>query len=378
MVSVNINYKKTTKIIFLSFGFLLYWLLGGYITHLAMLRLNNYETAMIFIMPLFILLIIMLTYLLNIAIHTLGHYIAGKHIKFKLLGFQISIFSWMYENGKLKLVLTPLGLFTGLCNMLPQTRKIKKSEYLCYHSGGIIANLIFLIFSVLLFCLVNPAFTSPWFYLFSFSFLTSLFYFLLYIIPYVYKNRPSDGKIIFGLLFNTSYIQQLMLLDHISSYFSHGPRPKDCIHEYTFPLNEIHPQFRYMLAYLRYQSALDAEDFATAKESITIFESRLDCIPLYRKQTFYYELIYFYSAIEKNEEKAKKYYSMVERELLDDSDINGRRVLAAYEYYINHNKEVAIECLAKAIVVADQFPLKGQLVMEKELILKLQKDCLSE
>lgn len=52
------------------------------------------------------------------------------------------------------------------------------------------------------------------------------------------------------------------------------------------------------------------------------------------KLAIYYELIFYYSFIEKDKFKAYKYYKEVEKELEQDLDVNSLRIRAYYEYYI--------------------------------------------
>ena len=60
--------------------------------------------------------------------------------------------------------------------------------------------------------------------------------------------------------------------------------------------------------------------------------------------------------------------------LLKDKDINGRRVLATYKYYIEKNVEEAEKCALDGIAVKDKYALKGQAFLEEELIKKILED----
>ena len=88
-------------------------------------------------------------------------------------------------------------------------------------------------------------------------------------------------------------------------------------------------------------------------------------------ESFYYELCYN-SCINNDQEKAKKYYKKSGKVLQKDKDVNGLRVKAYYEYYIKKNDKKAAKYCDKALAVVDKYPLKGQALMEKDLIKDLK------
>lgn len=47
----------------------------------------------------------------------------------------------------------------------------------------------------------------------------------------------------------------------------------------------------------------------------------------------YYNMIFYYSCIERSPERADRYYQAVRRDLEQDMDSNGRRVMAYYTYF---------------------------------------------
>lgn len=48
--------------------------------------------------------------------------------------------------------------------------------------------------------------------------------------------------------------------------------------------------------------------------------------------------------------------------------LNSLRIKSYYEYYVNQNIEKACEYAEKALKVADKFPIKGQAIIEVELV----------
>ncbi len=77
-----------------------------------------------------------------------------------------------------------------------------------------------------------------------------------------------------------------------------------------------------------YFKALDLDNIEEVKNNIEFLENHIDINPEYSRPGFYNEFIYYYSAIELKEEKAKEYFTKTKKLLINDKDINGRRTLA--------------------------------------------------
>ena len=88
---------------------------------------------------------------------------------------------------------------------------------------------------------------------------------------------------------------------------------------------------------------------------------------------FYYEIIYYYTAIMRDVQRAEKYFLMVDSVLTKDMDINGRRVYAAYLYYTGKNPYIAMQVAQEGLNVVGHFPMKGLAYMERDLILQLMQ-----
>lgn len=89
------------------------------------------------------------------------------------------------------------------------------------------------------------------------------------------------------------------------------------------------------------------------------------------RQNFYYELIYYYSAIETDIQKAEKFMNYAGSNLEKDKDINGRRVYSAYLYYTGKGRELALEAAQSGLEVFGQSHEKGLALFERDLINQL-------
>ncbi|MCM1207880.1 MAG: hypothetical protein NC309_03070 [Ruminococcus sp.] len=89
----------------------------------------------------------------------------------------------------------------------------------------------------------------------------------------------------------------------------------------------------------------------------------------------YYTIIFYYSYINRNAEKAVSYFGEAEDDLKHDMDSNGRRVMAYYEYYILGQKESAIKTAMDGLKVIDKFSICDE---ERKLERKLLEYILYE
>ncbi|MCM1273404.1 MAG: hypothetical protein NC225_10860 [Clostridium sp.] len=83
----------------------------------------------------------------------------------------------------------------------------------------------------------------------------------------------------------------------------------------------------------------------------------------------YYTIIFYYSYINRNEEKAVYYFGEAEDDLKRDMDSNARRVMAYYEYYILGQKEQAKKTAMDGLKVIDKFSIcDGERKLERQLL----------
>ncbi len=87
----------------------------------------------------------------------------------------------------------------------------------------------------------------------------------------------------------------------------------------------------------------------------------------------YNELIFYYTFVDLHLDKAQHYYELTKKILFKDMDLNGRRVLAAYLYYVVNDSQAARAACDDGLRVADKFPIPAQAQMEIHLIKDLQE-----
>lgn len=91
----------------------------------------------------------------------------------------------------------------------------------------------------------------------------------------------------------------------------------------------------------------------------------------------YYNLVFYYSYINQDLQKATKYYNIIKEELLNDMDSNGRRVLAYYQMYVMRDPVAAKQTATDGLNVLSQFSIgNAEKVYESNLLNNLINECL--
>ncbi|MGB4588191.1 MAG: M50 family metallopeptidase [Clostridiaceae bacterium] len=307
---------------------------------------------------------------LLVNIHELGHFLMGKLMGYRLLMIRAGIFSLQRENDKLKLNLVKNVGYGGLCAMIPPNGSTL-NQYALYSSGGILFNLIFGIMLII----IVPYFNLSEVYFIP-SMLTgyiSIFFSIINAIPYLSMNQPTDGMVILSILKKAPIAERFYRNNLVSKQIMEGKRPKDLELKDLDDHDPIDLSDHILLLY-HYFKEVDSGNLEKAGEYLGLLRNNLGKIPPFALPAYHYELIFYFSLM-KNEEEAKKYYSLSAKVLHRDQDINGLRVKAYFEYAINHDCEKAMELARKGLDVKNKYPFPGQAIMEGNLLEILIDKC---
>ena len=308
---------------------------------------------------------ILLALFININIHEFGHFVFGKLAGYKLISYRFSIFTWNYENGKMKFSLQFNQAYSGLCCMIPPEKPTSKIADLLFYAGGIILDLFSSIIFLIAFLYVEGFLAALFFFTAIIGFVTGI----INLIPFKTANISSDGKIIWTFIFNRTVANKLMELSDLGSQLVAGIPPAELNISLAATAEELDSNDLNFVFYA-YLKALDENVQDTYLEAARIMEENIDLYPSYSLPGIYYELC-FVACVSGEEDKAREYYQKVRKTLEKDRDINGFRVKAYYEYYINKDREKVLACAQSGLAVKDKYPLKGQAILEEKLIKKL-------
>lgn len=323
------------------------------------------------IAPILLILFVYIGIFVHINIHEFGHYIFGKIFGYKLISYRIGIFAWNHENGKMKLSIIKNNGYGGLCAMLPPEKELEDYKEILFYAGGILLNIL----SGLLFigvALIFPGFSETIKSFFSLLGIVGLFLGILNLMSFFSGNNPTDGKIIWSKILKKPLADKMMILNKMIAQLSAGIRPRELNIDESIDLDKAEI-FDLMTIFYKYYKALDSNKLEDMKYNAKILEENIEAFPAHSLPGLYYELCYL-ACISGDEEKARKYYEKAGKILERDKDVNGFRVKASYEYYINKDLEVAAAYCDNALAVVNKFPIRGQALMEEDLVKVLKKE----
>jgi len=352
----NKNEQKYIKTKLLTI-FLRLFIIIMFIFIFKLLKLNLLQ-ALIFVIILYIIILTVIN------IHEFGHLIFGKLFGYKLLRYSVGIFSWNNVNSKMKFSIKMNIGYGGLCGMIPPDKDIKIFKIGLFYAGGIIFNILF---GIILLSIIHYStnLSSAISLLLNFTGIVSIVSGFLNFIPITSSNNPSDGLLLWSIILKKPIAKKYMAISNIIAKLSSGIRPRDL---QMSNLDTDNSDRYYFMSYIySYFIALDNNDINSMIHYSNIMKNNIQSTPTLQLTPLYYELCYL-GCILNDIDEAKKFYKKAGNNLQKDNDINGLRIKAYYEYYINKNPESALKYCLKALEVANKFPIKGQALMEKDLI----------
>lgn len=314
-----------------------------------------------------ILAVLLIAFIVSVNLHELGHLIFGKLLGFRLISYQILMFNWTNQNGSMKFSLRNVKGISGYCAMAPG-RGMPVNRQAAYFAGGIALNILTGLLSAALLALF-PAMPGFWALFFIVFAGVSLYSALVSLIPFYSANNASDGMLFWNIILKRPLANKLVEYNEIITQLYGGMRPGD------IDMTDTDDEGFMLMAVLklyRYFKALDSGDTTKAVAAADWLENNMQSIPSAILPPVYYELCYI-ACVQNDAAKAKKYFEKAGKILSKDMDANGLRVKAYYAYHIERNINKTLELCDKALSAADRFPIRGQGVMERSLVLKLKE-----
>lgn len=318
---------------------------------------------------LLMLIFIYIAIFLHINIHEFGHFVFGKTFGYKLISYRIWIFAWNYENGKMKFSIIKSNGYGGLCAMIPPEKELEVYKELLFYAGGILLNIL----SGILFIRVNYIFTGlseTIKFFFAIIGIVGIFLGSINLLSFFTGNIPTDGKIIWSKILKKPLADKMMIVTKLMAQLSAGIPPRDLVIDPDMELDK--ETFDLYIILYKYYKALDSNNVEEMNSNARILEKNIEFFPAHSLPSLYYELCYL-ACISGDEDKAKNYYEKAGKILERDKDVNGLRVKAYYEYYINKDLEAAATYCDNALAVVNKFPVKGQAFMEEDLVKALKE-----
>lgn len=120
---------------------------------------------------------------------------------------------------------------------------------------------------------------------------------------------------------------------------------------------------------MRYEQKMVTESYAELAPIVNWFESNFEKDFAQYEAPSYANVVFYYSFISPNIQKAMKYYNIAREELENEVDSNGRRVLAYYQLYVMKKPALARETAIAGLKVLNLgMALEVERQLEKKLL----------
>jgi len=250
----------------------LYMFLAGILLAVCMVHVDRAsEGNDLFKSPLWMLAALaafVLSFYLQTIIHELGHLVFGLMTGYKFSSFRVGSFMWIKEEGKVRLKRFSIAGTGGQCIMLPPEYNDGNYKYGLYQLGGVLANVITAVISLVLFFLT--AGTAPVAIFFTGLFISGVTFAALNGIPLNSLQVNNDGSNFVELRKSKEARRAVWVQLAIVEGMGQNKRPRDMDQEwFRMPTEEGRKNYLAMsMAVFRENMLMDAHRFEEAADLI--------------------------------------------------------------------------------------------------------------
>ena len=339
--------------------------IGGTLSYLGMDRGLDVESLVIGIVCL------ILFYILHIFLHEAGHLLFGKLTGYSFLSFRV--FSYMIvatENGlQFKKFHVPGTL--GQCLMSPPPYEKDNYPFKLYLLGGALLNIL----ASILVAVVSWIF-GEFSYLAILFILLGLFIGYTNIIPYSFNDGMS-----LKMAWNNEKMQKLLYAQfYINAETTKGVSFLDLPEDlFEIPVSEEDTDyFSVWFICMKMVRAMQQQDFLEAKRiNDSLWRVKDKLIPMYKLEISR-ERLFLLSLLEEHPEEANKLYKDKQlKRYMSLKQMANKRILAAYELYIQKNPQKALKLCKEGLNLEKQNPNAADARLERKLIEGLTRSALT-
>lgn len=326
---------------------------------------NNFISVLVRIVALFFVFII--SYLIHIIIHELGHLVFGIATGYSFVSFRIGSLTIIREDGRFKTKKYNIPGTAGQCLMMPPELRDGKYPFIIYNFGGVIMNMIFSCIGILAIIFIENIGFSLNVILVLFA-IAGFFAALTNGIPFKIAGIANDAYNVKSMIKDDEAKRGFYLQLRVNGLLSKGMRFKDM--DYTlFELKEgsdISNPLNTGIKLIEYSWYLDNMDFDKARICIDSFVPHFNkLIPLYTYE-INCERMFLELVGECNKNFIDRIYNQQLKKYIKASKymISKKRLLMAYEAFYNEDKAKALECYQELKKLYNNYPVKGEADME--------------
>lgn len=334
------------------------------------------DTPLLLFNLLLVFIAVLVAIRLQVIVHEAGHLVFGLSSGYKFVSFRIGSFTLINKSGHLHIKRYSVPGTGGQCLMMPPDLPEEKLPYRLYNLGGIIFNLVFSLFAILLITTCDlPLF------LFIFLLVFAIFGFIFALlngIPMRLSGIANDGYNIKLLSKDQISLRVFYLQLKINGLQAEGVRLKDMPKGwFEVPDNaDMHNGFHLSLFLLRaawYMDQLMFDEARECLESIDPYASNL--IGLYQKERDC-ELLFLEIIGEGRGERISELYTDEVKTYIKQYNkymFSKKRILYTYTIAVEKDKEKAETIFNDALKMQDRYPLSGDAESELEIMEYVRK-----
>ncbi len=311
--------------------------------------------------------------------HELGHILFGAACGFRFNSLRIGPVKIYRGDGKLRISCKDVpDTVAGAAEMLPRGGEGLYGKYLLMTAGGPVFSLLFLLASLTALYFYRDIHFAA--YALVCTSLPAAFHLFFYnVLPFTCDGLDTDGSLLRGLIKKeAAYLTAVNILA-VEGYLFQGMTPAEIDQKLYFGLPQLpEDDFNFiLLTDYRFMYYLDAGDEEKALFAADRLKSVLEYVPSYYAKDIAADILFAECALRGDAALAKKMYPALQKYLEREDTLQARRILAAYELYVNKDKLAALRQLNAAEEKAEKYWVSGIAKFEKKLIACIREDIAS-
>lgn len=312
--------------------------------------------------------------------HELGHIFFGKLCGFAFNSLRIGPVKLYRDEKGLRITAKQAPeTVAGAAEMLPKNADGLYAKYLIVTAGGPVFSFLFLAGAVLALSFYSHLPFAA--YALICTSMPCAFHLFFYnVLPFSCDNLDTDGALLRGLIKReTSYLTAVNILA-IEGYLYQGASPSEIDGALYFGLEQLpEDDINFiLLTDYRLMYYLDGGDVQNAVRASDRLKGLMEYVPDYYMREIAADILFCECAVRGDKELSRQMYPALEKYLKGENTLQTRRILAAYELYVNGDKMAALRELSAAEEKAENCWIKGTAKYEKKLIACIREDITAQ
>lgn len=302
-----------------------------------------------------------LSILILIPIHEVGHLVCGLLTGYKFVSFRIFNYSFIKINNNIRIKKFAVAGTGGQCLLTPPDLAIEKIPTIWYNAGGVLANILALLLVLPLFFFDLNPFVLEFLMIFC---LTDAIIILINGIPMKLGGTCNDGYNILHLNNNLRSKQSLVLQLRMNAMIQDGVRPKDMPDEWFEIITDIDFKNPMEVAYpiIHASRLIDELNFEDAFKEFSELYSHKDAIIQLYVNEIECELIFCALATGRTDFARELLTPKLQKYIDEFKNFmsSKQRLMCAVALYIDKDRMKALEIYERLQSDKEKYLLQGE------------------